>query len=295
MPNKIVASFRAVSSRKKRKCFTNKRKTKAARDGMAWFLQCLEGRLHKEGQFAVPSSIEEAIGKNYVSLVHHDGDSFGSTWLQEAIDLVTRGGVDARRKHMAKALIFQSIPEDVLLQVSKYQEPKDVWDAIRVRFLGAERVQKARLQTLRSELEGMRMLETETVDEFAGRLSGIQSKYRSLGSSLEEEVLVRKFLNSMPKKYLPIVASIEQYSEIENMAFEEVVGRLKAYEERVKPQEDLTRDIRDKLLLAHDDQLVKEKRGRCGGYNCCQQNRGKGKSVRAEVGRADIFTIFKLA
>ncbi|KAD7116719.1 hypothetical protein E3N88_03987 [Mikania micrantha] len=43
------------------------------------------------------------------------------------------------------------------------------------------------------------------------------------------------------------------------MSFEEVVGRLKAYEERVKPQEDLTRDIRDKLLLAHDDQLVKEK------------------------------------
>ncbi|KAD4586376.1 hypothetical protein E3N88_23977 [Mikania micrantha] len=154
--------------------------------------------------------------------------------LQDAIDPVTGGGVDARRKNMAKALIFQSIPEDVLLQVSKYQEPKDVWDAIR------------------------------TVDEFAGRLSGIQSKYRSLGSSLEEEVMVRKFLNSMPPKYLPIVASIEQYSEIENMAFEEVVGRLKAYEERVKPQEDLARDVREKLLLVHNDKQVKEKKGRCG-------------------------------
>ncbi|KAD7116806.1 hypothetical protein E3N88_04074 [Mikania micrantha] len=190
--------------------------------------------------------------------------------LQDAIDPVTGGGVDARRKNMAKALIFQSIPEDVLLQVSKYQEPKDVWDAIRVRFLGAERVQKARLQTLRSELEGMRMLETETVDEFAGRLSGIQSKYRSLGSSLEEEVMVRKFLNSMPPKYLPIVTSIEQYSEIENMAFEEVVGRLKAYEERVKPQEDLARDVREKLLLVHNDKQVKEKNGRADIISLCK-------------------------
>ena len=73
-------------------------------------------------------------------------------------------------------------------------------------------------------MEGMRMLETETVDEFAGRLSGIQSKYRSLGSSLEEEVMVRKFLNSMPPKYLPIVASIEQYSEIDSMPFERDQG-----------------------------------------------------------------------
>ncbi|KAD5318249.1 hypothetical protein E3N88_18195 [Mikania micrantha] len=128
-------------------------------------------------------------------------------------------------------------------------------------------------------MEAMKMLETETVDEFVGRLSGIQFRYRSLGSSLDEEVLVRKFLNSMPPKYLPIVASIEQDSEIKNIAFEEVVGRLKTYEKRVKPQEDLARDVRDKLLLVHNDKKVKGKKGRCGGYDCCQQNNGKCKWV----------------
>lgn len=45
---------------------------------------------------------------------------------------------------------------------------------------------------------------------------------------------MRKLLNSGPKKYLPIMASIEKYSNIETMSFEEAVGRLKAYGERLK-------------------------------------------------------------
>ncbi|KAD4888011.1 hypothetical protein E3N88_20084 [Mikania micrantha] len=144
-----------------------------------------KGRLQKEGQFAIPISIE-AVGKRL---------------REEATDLVTGGVVDVRRKFMAKALTFQSIRDDVLLQVSKYKEPKDVWDALWARFLEVERVQKARSQTLKE----------------------------SLGSSLDEKGMVRKYVNSMPPKYLPIMASIEQYSEIENMAF-----RFKAYEE-LKP------------------------------------------------------------
>ncbi|KAD4586537.1 hypothetical protein E3N88_24138 [Mikania micrantha] len=47
---------------------------------------------------------------------------------------------------------------------------------------------------------------------------------------------------------------------------------------------DLTRDIRDKLLLGHDDQQAKEKKGKLGGCDCFQQNREIGRFIRAEVG-----------
>lgn len=203
--------------------------------------------------------------------------------LREAIDPVRGGELEGKKKFMAKAMIYQSIPEDVLLQVAKYLEPKDVWEAIRVRYLGADRVQKARLQTLRSELETFQMKETESIDEFAGKLSGMQSKYKSLGSTLEDEVLVRKFLNSMPDKYLPIVASIEQYSDIESMPFEEVVGRLKAYEERVKLRASVE-DVRGQLMFTRDDGKNKVDDGGCGNCECCQ-NRGKNKTGGTNVGR----------
>ena len=50
------------------------------------------------------------------------------------------------------------------------------------------------------------MKETETIDEFSGTISSIVEKFKSLGSCLDEEEIVRKFLNSVSKKYLPIVA-----------------------------------------------------------------------------------------
>ncbi|GKD97844.1 hypothetical protein Tco_1381741, partial [Tanacetum coccineum] len=50
------------------------------------------------------------------------------------------------------------------------------------------------------------------------------NELRSLGSTFKDKTLVRKLLNSVPKKFLPIVASIEQYSEIDTMSFEE--GRI---------------------------------------------------------------------
>nr|GFA23707.1 zinc finger, CCHC-type [Tanacetum cinerariifolium] len=74
------------------------------------------------------------------------------------------------------------------------------------------------------------------------------AKFKGLGETLKDKVLVRKLLKSAPKKFLPIVATIEQYQDLDEMSFEEVVGRLTAYEERIKSQDTL--EANDKLLMA---------------------------------------------
>nr|GEX79912.1 putative RNA-directed DNA polymerase, eukaryota, reverse transcriptase zinc-binding domain protein [Tanacetum cinerariifolium] len=60
-------------------------------------------------------------------------------------------------------------------------------------------------------------------------------------------VLVRKLLNSVPKKF---VETIEQYRDLDEMSFEEAIGRLTAYEERIKSQDKLEANDQDKLLMA---------------------------------------------
>ncbi|PWA37011.1 zinc finger, CCHC-type [Artemisia annua] len=45
---------------------------------------------------------------------------------------------------------------------------------------------------------------------------------------------------TVPKKFLPIGASIEQYQEIDPMQFEEAVGRITIFEERLKIQDQKT-------------------------------------------------------
>lgn len=50
----------------------------------------------------------------------------------------------------------------------------------------AYRVQEARLQTLSAEFDKRKMKQTDSIDEFAGRLLEISSKSASLRESIEE-------------------------------------------------------------------------------------------------------------
>lgn len=114
------------------------------------------------------------------------------------------------KNDIAMALLFQSIPETLILQVGELTTAKKVWDAIKTRYVGAERVKEARLQTLMADFDRLKMKETETIDEFVGKLSEISSKSAALGEELEESKMVKKFLKCLPrKKYIHIVAALE--------------------------------------------------------------------------------------
>lgn len=108
--------------------------------------------------------------------------------------------VKAEKNSMAKALLFQSIPEAMILQLGGLDTAKKVWEAIKARHVGAERVKEARLQTLMSDFDGLRMKDDETIDDFSGKLSEMSSKSSALGVIIEEPKLVKKFLSSLPRK-----------------------------------------------------------------------------------------------
>nr|GEX47481.1 zinc finger, CCHC-type [Tanacetum cinerariifolium] len=80
----------------------------------------------------------------------------------------------------------------------------------------------------------LHMKEDETIDTFTGKLTTLVNKAASLGHTIEDSVVVRKLLNAVPEKFLQIVASIEQYSDLDEMSVEEAIGRLKTFEERIK-------------------------------------------------------------
>nr|GFA35563.1 zinc finger, CCHC-type [Tanacetum cinerariifolium] len=115
---------------------------------------------------------------------------------------------------------------------------------------GSRSCSKGPTKTLRSELETPRIKPNKKVSDFGGKLSSIMAKFKGLGETLEDKVLVRKLLNSAPKKFLPIMATIEQYQDLDEMSFEEVVERLTAYEERIKSQDTLEANDQDKLLMS---------------------------------------------
>nr|GEU95266.1 zinc finger, CCHC-type [Tanacetum cinerariifolium] len=155
--------------------------------------------------------------------------------------IVAKDGVatNEKKENTSKAIIFQTMPQDILMQLAQYSTAKEEWDSIKVKNLRADLFQKARLQTLRNELEMLRIKPNEKVSDFEGKLSSIMAKFKGLGETLEDKVLLRNLLNSVLKKFLPIVATIEQYQDLDEMSFEEAIRRLTTYEERIKSQDTL--------------------------------------------------------
>ena len=63
------------------------------------------------------------------------------------------GNKNEEKNNMAITLLFQFIPEALTLQVGDLETTKAVWDAIKARHVGAERVREACLQTLTAEFD----------------------------------------------------------------------------------------------------------------------------------------------
>ena len=101
--------------------------------------------------------------------------------IHKAWDVIEKETDETDKNDMAVALIFQSIPEALILQVGDLDNVKKVWEAIKSRHMGADRVKEARLQTLIAEFERLKMKESDTIDNFVGKLSEITSKSAALG------------------------------------------------------------------------------------------------------------------
>ncbi|KAF0934215.1 hypothetical protein E2562_023469 [Oryza meyeriana var. granulata] len=116
----------------------------------------------------------------------------------------------------------------MVMAISEKETAKKAWDALKEMHLDEERVKKARVQTLKRELDGMYMGDSEKINEFALKVTTIVNEIRSLGTKVEETTVVEKFLRSVPDKFLPIVSTIEQWGDVTEMSVMEIIGRLRS-------------------------------------------------------------------
>jgi hypothetical protein len=110
------------------------------------------------------------------------------------------------------------------------------------------------------------MREDDTVDSFTAKINSVVTRASELGTTLSQPTLVRKLLNVVPDKFTQIVASMEQYSDLETMTLEEAVGRLKTYEERLrlklKKKESPVNNLEELLYAGHGQHVGNRGRGR---------------------------------
>lgn len=129
------------------------------------------------------------------------------------------------------------------------------------------------------------------MDDFCLKLSGIVTNIRALGEGIHESYVVKKLLRSVPKKFLQIASTLEQFGDLETMTVEEAVGSLRAHEERLRGQDESSSA---QLLLTEDEWLKKEAEGKLlltreeWEKRASQRHRSGGNNWRGKEGRAAI-------
>jgi hypothetical protein len=202
----------------------------------------------------------------------------------------------AAKDRKVRAHLFQCLSDDLLMQVAKKSKGREVWDSLKARFVGAERVKDARLQTLKAEFDALRMKDEDTIDDFAGKLTAMSVRYGNLGGSLEDSAMVKKLFDTVPDRFLNVVAGIEQFYDLKSLAFDEAVGRLKAFEERTRRGAVSTRGDGPQVLLTQAEWEARQKKsggGDSSGRGKAQDSggrgrgRGRGGGNRGRGGRGD--------
>ncbi|GJX99975.1 zinc finger, CCHC-type containing protein [Tanacetum coccineum] len=205
--------------------------------------------------------------------------------LWEAIESKDNTEVDIKKDKATIAFLYQALTEDVILQVAGCETAKELWDSLKTRHVGEEKVQQARLQSLMIGFNTLQMKDDDTVDAFTAKLNGYATKARELGKTLDESLLVRKLLDSTPDRFIQIVASIEQTSDLDDISLDEITGKLKAFEERIKLRKGGQVESQDNLLFAQGEHSGKGRRFKRGSRSNSsrgnwQNNRNRNNSQR---------------
>ena len=144
---------------------------------------------------------------------------------------ITDDDVDEDADEGATTAISQSVPDSVLVTLAEFETAKEMWDALKEMRVGEDRVTKARAQVLKRQLHKLQMEETESVNDYAMRITTLVGEIRALGGKLEEGEVVEKFFCSVTDKFTYIIGTLEQLTDIESMTMTEAIERLRTWEE----------------------------------------------------------------
>ena len=137
---------------------------------------------------------------NYTSWAIKVEAIFDAHGLWCAVAPAEGAAVDAGTSKTGRAAMLGALPEDLLMQVGTKTTAKEVWDSLKVRFVGADRVRAARLATLRGEFDRLRMDDGDELDDYAGKVSGMAARYAVLGATLDDSAMVKKLLDTVPDR-----------------------------------------------------------------------------------------------
>jgi hypothetical protein len=156
-----------------------------------------------------------------------------------------------QQDRQAMAGLLRSVPSEMWATLGRKQTVKEAWDAVKVLRIGDDRARDASAQHLRREFSAIVFKEGETVSKFGIRISTLAINLHVLGDEITNAEVVKKLLQVVPERLSQAAVSLEMFLDLNKVSIEEVIGRLRVFEERGRPKEII--DSMGRLMLCEED------------------------------------------
>ncbi|XP_012835686.1 PREDICTED: uncharacterized protein LOC105956382 [Erythranthe guttata] len=166
------------------------------------------------------------------------------------------------KDNLALDNIQMAMVDSIFSRISGATNAKEAWDTLNGEFQCNANVRTTKLQTLRTDLENMKMKNSETVNEYYSQLRELVNQLRANGKNISDKRVVEKILVSLPKKYDPIVTTTEETNDLVFLSVTELVGSLEAYEKRLSRRESDSMEnvFQSKLKIRSQNSRDKERK-----------------------------------
>ena len=159
-----------------------------------------------------------------------------------ALDAMNNAQKNALKAHWdwdltATWMIQSCIEESIFPWISGATCAHQAWNLLASAYKGTDRIKTVRLQTLHLQFEILKMKESETVDQFLTRVSGIVTEFQTYGEALEQKIIVQKILRCLTKNFFMVVTAIEEAKDLSTFTIEELIGSLLSHEVRFNQEE----------------------------------------------------------
>lgn len=138
------------------------------------------------------------------------------------------------KDHQVKHYLFQATDRVVFEQILDRKTSKIVWDSLKGKFGGNERVKRSLLQTLRRDFEVLIMKNDESIDDYFRRVMTVSDQMRSNGEDMPDSKIVEKILQTLTDKFMYVVVSIEESKDTRSMTIDELQSSLSVHEKKFK-------------------------------------------------------------
>ena len=119
-------------------------------------------------------------------------------------------GDEAKARHKkslikAKRILSDSIKDHLIPHVSSLKTPKEMFDALSRLYEGKNINRK---MTLRTQLKGVQMQDSKSIQSYFTRVSQLKEQIETIGDSVSEAELVMTTMNGLPRPWDPFIKGV---------------------------------------------------------------------------------------